>query len=165
MLVIGIDPGSAKTGIAWINDAGQFRFSTLFAENRIPFRYGAFRDLLADFLVELPEDPAAVAIEQPEEIPRPGEAENEIRGLIRMNCICAVIISEVTRLWPNINILPWPPRVWRRQNETKEDVAYRMSVKYGVEFGTDDESDALGIADHAMMRILSSNKTPGTMTL
>jgi hypothetical protein len=165
MLVIGIDPGAAKTGIAWINEAGQSHFTTIQAENRIPFRYGAFRDLLADFLVELPEDPAVIAIEQPEEIPRPGEGENEIRGLIRMNCICAVIISEVTRLWPNINILPWPPRVWRRQNETKEDVEYRMSMKYGVDFNTDDESDAMGIADHAMMRILSSSKSPGTMTL
>jgi Holliday junction resolvasome RuvABC endonuclease subunit len=165
MLVLGIDPGSAKTGIAQVNSNGQCKFKTLWAENRIPFRYGTFRNELADFLVELEEDPVALAIEQPEEIPRPGVEEKEVRSIVRLNCICAVIISEVTRLWPNINILPWSPRVWRRQNETKEDVAYRMSVKYGVEFQTDDDSDALGIADYAMMRILNTNQATGSMNI
>lgn len=165
MLVLGIDPGSAKTGIASVNSNGKCKFKTIIAENRIPFRYGTFRDELADFIVELEEDPVAIAIEQPEELPRPGVEEKEIRSVIRLNCICAVIISEVTRLWPNIKILPWSPKVWRRANETKEDVAYRMNVKYGVDFETDDDSDALGIADYAMMRLLNSNQATGSMSL
>lgn len=165
MLVLGIDPGSMKTGIAWVNSAGQCRFTTLYAENHIPWRYGTFRNELADFVVQLDEDPVAVAIEQPEEIPPLHADEKEMRSMVRLNCICAVIISEITRLWPNIKILPWPPRIWRRSNETKADVAYRMSVKYGVEFQTDDDSDALGIADHAMMRLLNSNQATGSMNV
>jgi hypothetical protein len=165
MLVLGIDPGSMKTGIASVNSAGKCRFKTLWADNHIPWRYGTFRNELADFLVELEEDPVAVAIEQPEELPLPGSNEKEIRSIVRLNCICAVIISEVTRLWPNINILPWPPRIWRKQNETKADVAYRMAVKYGVDFETDDDSDSLGIADHAMMRLLNSNRAAGSMNV
>lgn len=165
MLVLGIDPGSVKTGIAWVNSAGQCKFKTLYAENHIPWRYGAFRNELADFIVELDEDPVAVAIEQPEEVPRTPEEEKDFRAIVRVNCIVAVIISEITRLWPNIKILPWSPRVWRRQNETKADVAYRMSVKYGVDFETDDDSDSLGIADHAMMRLLNSNQSTGSMNV
>ena len=119
MLVLGIDPGSMKTGIASVNSAGKCRFKTLWADNHIPWRYGTFRNELADFLVELEEDPVAVAIEQPEELPLPGSNEKEIRSIVRLNCICAVIISEVTRLWPNINILPWPPRIWRKQKRRR----------------------------------------------
>jgi hypothetical protein len=163
MLVIGIDPGAAKTGIASVNATGQFRFSTLWADNRVPFRYGTFRDELAGFLVELDEDPTVIAIEQPEEIPEPGDGPDKFRSLIRVNCICAVIVSEVSRLWPNTPLLPWAPRIWRRQEETKADVAYRMSVKYGVDFETDDESDALGIADYAIMRLLGGDRSAGAI--
>lgn len=165
MLVLGIDPGAVKTGIASVNGNGQCRLATLWAENRIPFRYGTFRDELADFLVELDEDPAVIAIEQPSELPEPGDGEDKFRSLIRVNCICAVIVSEVSRLWPNTPILPWVPRVWRKAEETKTDVAYRMSVKYGVEFETDDESDALGIADYAIVRLLGGDRSAGAISI
>lgn len=163
MNVLGIDPGAIKTGIASINETGKFKFATLWAENRIPFRYGTFRDQLAGFLVELEEDPTVIAIEQPDEIPEPGDGEDKWRSLIRVNCICAVIVSECSRLWPNTPILPWGPRIWRKQEETKTDVAYRMSVKYGVEFETDDESDAMGIADYAIMRLLGGDRSAGAI--
>lgn len=159
MLVIGIDTGAIKTGIAWVNSAGQAQFSTLIASNLIPFRYGTYRDQLAGFLVELEEDPVVVALEHPRELPRLGEGPDEIKSLVRVNCITAVTVSEVTRLWPHTPILSWSPRVWRKQNETKKDVAYRMSVKYDVDFQTDDESDALGIADHAIMRLMGGDRS------
>lgn len=165
MLVIGIDPGTYKTGIASVNSAEQAKIATLFADAGIPYRYGMFRDHLADFLVELEEDPAAIAIEQPNELPSPGDSTDEVRRIVRLNCIYAVIISEVSRLWPHTPILSWAPRVWRKQNETKKDVAYRMSVKYGVDFETDDESDALGIADHALLRLLGGDKSIGALKL
>jgi hypothetical protein len=159
MLVIGIDPGTFKTGIASVNSAEQARMATLFVATDVPYRYGMLRDHLADFLVELEEDPAVIAIEPPKEVPNPGDPKEEIRRVIRLNCIYAVIISEVSRLWPHTPILALSPSIWRRPNETKEDVAYRMSVKYGVDFETDDESDALGIADYAMIRLLGGDKS------
>lgn len=165
MNVIGIDPGSVKTGIASVNTAGKTRFSTLRADNRTPFRYGTYRNELADFLVELEEDPTLIVIEQPKETPQPGDGEDQLCSIVRVNCICAVTISECSRLWPHTKILMWAPRIWRRQNETKEDVAYRMSVKYGVDFETDDESDALGIADYALTRLLSGDKSVEAMNL
>lgn len=165
MLVIGIDPGAMKTGIAWVTSSGQARFTTLWAANRIPFRYGTYRNELADFLVQLEEDPVAVAIEQPNETPDPTDGEEGMRSVIRVNCICAVTISEVTRLWPHASLLCWAPKIWRKQHENKEDVAYRMAMKYGLGFKSDDESDALGIADHALMRLLGGDRSVGAIHL
>jgi Holliday junction resolvasome RuvABC endonuclease subunit len=161
MLVIGADPGSFKTGLCWVTSDGKCHFETVKCENRIPFRYGIFRDRLAGFLLELPEDPVAIAIEEPKQtIDRDDDAES-VMGIVRTNGVYAVIAAEMDRLWPHAAVFPWAPRIWRHQGDRKKDVAYRMTQKYNVEFETDDDSDALGIADHAMALLVQRHGVDG----
>lgn len=159
MLVLGIDPGTSKTGIAAVSSAGFAVAKTLLALNAPPFRYATFRDQLAEFLVALEEDPVAVAIEEPKaELTENGD---DLSKIIIMQGIYAVTMAEIDRLWPHAKVFPWKPHIWRKPGVTKDDVARRMAQKYKLDFETDDDSDATGIADHLLRLLMGRHAAEG----
>jgi Holliday junction resolvasome RuvABC endonuclease subunit len=154
VLVIGMDPGAINTGVAWVlgeKSPISASVETLTCTNQFPSRYVLFREKLERFLSSVPEDPSAIAVEEPiSDFPRGIPAEEQ-RSVIHMNGVYAVMVAEATRMWPRAQLFSWTPRLWRKVGEDKKIVIARMARKYNVRFTSDDESDALGVADHAWL--------------
>lgn len=156
MLVIGVDPGAINTGLAWVMGkdpqyATHAQVETISCTQAFPSRYAIFREKLDRFLTAVPEDPVAIAMEEPiGEVPRK-TTEDEFQSLLHLSGIYAIVVSEATRLWPKAQLFAWKPRLWRRYGDDKEKVERRMAKKYNLRFTSDDESDALGVADHAWL--------------
>lgn len=154
MLVVGIDPGAINTGLAWVEGEKtpiRAHVETIICTNTFPSRYMVFREKLEQFLSSVPEDPAAIAIEEPVKDLNPRMDLNDQSSVIHMNGIYAIVAAESTRMWPKAQLFAWNPKLWRKQFEDKKLVTARMARKYNLRFTSDDESDAMGIADHAWM--------------
>ena len=153
MLVLGIDPGAMKTGLAWIREKSdgviQRAVFMIKCNETFPFRYAIFQRKLEAFFKTLPEPPIAVAIEEPEHRERNAQEPETLSSILHLEGIYAACASEVLRTWNPMRLLIWKPRVWRKIYFTKKDVAESMGKLYHVSFKSDDESDALGIADYA----------------
>lgn len=154
MLVIGVDPGSINTGIAWVmgtQNATHAQVETISCPEVFPARYAIFREKFEGFLAGIPEDPAAIAMEEPIDSQDKSMGPEDYRSILRMNGTYAIVVAEVTRAWPKAQLFAWKPKLWRKFGEDKKKTVQRMAVKYNVRFTSDDESDALGIADHAWL--------------
>jgi Holliday junction resolvasome RuvABC endonuclease subunit len=160
MLILGIDPGAMKTGVAWVSDSSGRPVgyvSTVKSEIEWPHRYAHVRVQLETLFQWLPEEPTAVAIEEPS-LDNVGQSPTERFSIYHLCGIYGIVVAEVMRTWKNVAVMPWKPMEWRGLGMNKKDVMKRMAAKYGVQLDNDDEGDALGIADHAFM-LLSRNRT------
>jgi Holliday junction resolvasome RuvABC endonuclease subunit len=168
MLVIGIDPGAAKTGVAWIRQEGR-KISravyTIYSTERTPHRYFSFKRQLLMVLGQIPEPPVAVAIEEPDHRHRKHFEMADVISLGRLEAIYAIALSEVSGCWPEAILHSWKPIIWKGDGVSKEKTMARMGRKYKVSFGTDDESDALGIADHALQLMKSHFRWEGAKAI
>lgn len=154
MLVIGVDPGAMNTGLAWVmGDKAPVSayVETITCTNQFPSRYVLFREKLERFLSSVPEDPVAIAVEEPLDYFGNKVSADEQKSTVHMNGIYAVVVAEATRMWPKAQLFAWGPRLWRKQFEDKKLVTARMAKKYNLRFTSDDESDAMGIADHGWL--------------
>lgn len=159
MLVVGIDPGAQKTGFAWIREEGRKvtrSVMTIFASGGDRMRYPAYLRQLSLALFALKERPDAVAIEEPDRRTKWLRTEEDFPSIVHLEGIYAVSLGEVTRRWPAMRVFTWKTLVWRGMGSSKGKTMDRMWKKYGVAFETDDESDALGMADHALQLMRSS---------
>lgn len=168
MLVIGIDPGAAKTGVAWVRQEGS-RISravyTIYSVETTPHRYFSFKRQLLMTLGQLPEPPVAVAIEEPERRRREHFERADVMSLVHLEAIYAIALSETTGCWPDAIVHSWKPLIWKGDGVSKGKTMSRMGRKYNVSFGTDDESDALGIADHALQLMKSHFRWKGAKAI
>jgi len=152
LLVIGIDPGAMNTGLAWAEGEKhpvRAYVETITCTSFFPSRYVLFREKLERFLTSVPETPAAIAVEEPLVQGTRKTDEDGHRSILHLNGIYAIVVSEATRIWPKAHLFSWPPGLWRAASYDKKIVTSRMAKKYNLRFTSDDESDALGIADRA----------------
>lgn len=151
MLVVGIDPGERKTGIAWIrrakNGAKISRCTNvIFAtQNQLHIRWALLRRKIESFFKGLPEPPVSVAVEVPGDWIRDGVP---LTSILRLHAAYAVIVSEVSRICPQACLMAVKPGAWNGSLE-KSDTWAAMERKYQGKITSDDAADALGIADYA----------------
>lgn len=151
MLVVGIDPGTAFVGIAWIRRHHHHRISRhtsyFKCDGRWPYRFIEMRNRLEKFLSGIPEPPTMVAIEEPDR----GTSTKPVNPRVEtdLRAVYAVCVAEVGRQFTQTNLIPVRYESWTGGLQ-KADVYLRLSKKYDKpKFNRDDEADALGIADFA----------------
>lgn len=164
MLVLGIDPGSVYTGIAWIRgddkhilDGSHRSMYSTYLKNteRIPIRWGRLRQKLESSFKSFPELPSMVAIEEPfRERNRKPVDHRELQVFFGSY---AVAVAEVSRMFPETVLTPVRYMSWTG-GLSKEQVLKGLLKKYDRQaFLCEDESDAVGIADFAW-EIISSGR-------
>lgn len=151
MLIVGIDPGSMFTGFAQIREVnGQVtRFITCFkASVHFPHRYMVMRERLEYFLLRLPAHPNLIVIERPLDIlPTTGS----LKSIFHLQGGYAVVAAEVGRLFgTGVPLITPNCREWMEGRERDAKAVYeQLGKKYNyTSFTTDDEADALGLADY-----------------
>ena len=157
MLVLGIDPGSVNTAIAWIRGddkdilKSSFRSAATFNirnSGTMTLRWARLGGKLDNAMKNfLPEPPVTIAVEEPirERCTNPINLKEQhvLYGSY------AIVVSTIARLFPESTLMPIRYMSWAG-GITKGDVQARLSAKYRREtFRTEDEVDALGIADFA----------------
>ena len=154
MLVVGIDPGTQKTGVAWASDSkGRLTGGAQTAKSVIewPHRYAHMLDQVKAIFEWLPEEPYAVAIEEPSVDGKDVYDASTRASFCHLHGMFAALSSEALRTCRKVIFLPWKTAEWRGVGPDKKIILGKMSAKYGIQLDTDDEGDALGIADHALM--------------
>ena len=168
MLVVGIDPGTQKTGVAWASDSkGRLTGGAQTVKSTIewPHRYAHVISQVRPIFQWLPEEPYAVAIEEP------SVDSSELYDAARRASFChlhgiyAALVAEVLQTWKSVIFLPWKTAEWRGVGPDKKIVLGKMSAKYGIQLDTDDEGDGLGIADHALMLLRQRRSREATVHL
>lgn len=149
ILALGIDPGTLKTGIAYIH----YLATTIRSGSTVlmhpatwPMLYALAGRNLEKRLGDLPQDPTVIAIEEPNEDEEWDPREKA--SMSHLNGIYAVCVSECARKFPSALIVSVRPIVWKLKRPKKE-MSRELALKYGfARFDVDDESDALGVADY-----------------
>jgi hypothetical protein len=148
VLILGIDPGSMFTGFAWIREVNGeiIRFTTCFkCDISLPHRYMQMGERLESHLSHLPAVPNLVVIERPLELlPTTGS----LHAAFRLQGGYAIVARELGRKFGSgIPLVTPTVREWM-SNRGAEDVYAGLRLKYNYQrFVTDDEADALGLAD------------------
>lgn len=150
MLVLGIDPGAVFTGFAWIREMKdrtvQRMSTTIVVRQRYPFRYPALERQLLDLFAKLPEEPCAIAIEEPDS---DVWKDNDVRPIFHLHGAFAVIVCAVCRRFHDSILHHLRPGSWKGAMP-KEHTARTLREKYGwTDVHAGDEADALGLADFA----------------
>lgn len=153
MLVVGIDPGSQQTGVAYIalKQDGKISRAVSYLKDtgKIPFRYAVVRNKLENYLKSLPEKPYIIAIEEPGYWFWPDSTEAQKIATFRLHAVYGVCVAELSRSFPDSVMMSVKTDVWRGGMKDP-DVVEVMKKKYKISrFNTMDEADALGVADHA----------------
>jgi len=160
MIVAAIDPGTTKTGFAWIqrkNGLLRRSVSSIISREPFPDRYSFMERRIEIALRALPEPPAMVGIEKNHVLEMwksPGEfTREELLNQVHLEGVYALACTTVRRLFPDVPINTLPTQVWRGYGD-KIDTLGKMHEKYGLIFDNDDEADALGIADYIVSYVL-----------
>lgn len=148
MLILGIDPGSMFTGFAWIREVNGevIRFITCFkCDISLPHRYMQMGEKLEAQLDRLPAIPNLVVIERPLDLL---PTEGSLHAVFRLQGGYAIVARELGRKFgTSIPLLTPTVREWMK-NRPKDDVYTELCLRYNYQkFTTDDEADALGLAD------------------
>jgi hypothetical protein len=138
-----------KTGIAYIHyraTSVQSASSVICHPDPWPMRYSTAGRSLEKMLDDLPEAPAVIVIEEPNEDQEWDPREAHLMS--RLNGVFAVCVSECGRKFPSALIVSVRPIVWKLSRPKKE-TSKELAAKYGfARFDIDDEADALGVADY-----------------
>ena len=154
MLVLGIDAGLVRTGIAALEGGRVIRVCTILVEgdtkNTGP-RYSFLRRALEQVARNVIRfAPALVAIDQPDE----DEGVDGIReghekmDVAKLYGAYAVLFAEAERLWPKAKVVGVTPSQWKGPYP-KELTARIVEGKYGPVAKNGHEADAIAIADWA----------------
>jgi len=149
VLVIGIDPGSLVTGFAVIREESGKRTRDITSWKSAisyPQRYMLMRRKLEEFLLAVRCFPSMVVIEKPLDIlPSTGSLKNSFQ----LHGNYAVILGELDRIFGQDLVTVTPTcRDWMR-GMTARQLYPGLAQKYNYSsFTTDDEADALGLADY-----------------
>jgi hypothetical protein len=149
VLVVGIDPGSLVTGFAkiWEREGKLTRDITSWKSAcSYPHRYMLMRERLEAFLLALPDRPSMVVIEKPLDIlPQSGSLKNSFQ----LHGNYAVILAELARIFgQNLPMVTPTCRDWMKGVSARQLYPV-LAQKYNYSvFTTDDEADALGLADY-----------------
>jgi hypothetical protein len=157
MLVVGIDPGSSKTGFAWIqkkNGITRRAVCSIISSEPFPDRYIFLQKRLETALGVLPEEPVMIAVEK-NQLPEGDFSLEQVLNQVHLEGAYSVACTVVHRLFPKSLINPIPTRVWRGPGN-KIDTLGKMHMRYGLIFDNDDEADALGIADYVITYVWPS---------
>jgi RNase H-fold protein (predicted Holliday junction resolvase) len=156
MLVLGIDAGLVRTGIAALEDGKIIRACTIVVEGDTKYtgpRYSFLRRALEQVALNVlkRKQPAVVAIDQPDE----DEGEDGIReghekmDVAKLYGAYAVLFAEAERLWPKTRVVGATPSQWKGPYPKGLTVG-RMAFKYGGRAAANQhEWDAVALADWA----------------
>lgn len=168
MLVIGIDVGLVKTGVAALVDGHVAKVFTIAVEGDPKDtgpRYAYLRRSLAiaaGRILAVIGQPAVIALEIPDE----DEGIDGIRddhekmSVAKVYGAYAVLYAEASRLWPKAHLVSVTPAQWKGPYP-KELTERIISAKYkGAPCQNGHEWDALGIADWGHQVALARAGTP-----
>jgi len=154
MMVLGIDVGLVRTGVAALRDGEVLKTFTIAVEGDTKDtgpRYVKLRESLSlakTRLLAQYAPPVLVAVEIPDE----DEGEDGLReghekmDVAKLYGAYAVLYAEAARLWPKARVLSVTPRQWKG-NLPKAITARMTEVRYGVGPANSHEADAVMIAD------------------
>jgi hypothetical protein len=153
-VVIGIDVGLLKTGVAALEDGKVLKVFTISVEGDVRDtgpRYVKLRESLAFANVRILSyfsPPAVIAIEQPDDDEGLREG-HDLMDVMKLYGAFAVTYAECARLWRQAHLVGVTPKQWKGAYP-KELTARRLEVEYGQACANEHEWDALGIADWAV---------------
>lgn len=149
MIVLGIDPGLTRqnpTGLALLNDSGQFLSSETFAPARSKMSWQDFLYVLADDVLEFiwteKDQIDLVAYELPHVALNP-------QTTIKLAHICGIITAAASRY--DISLVAVQPSEAKKAltgkgNAGKTEMTLRARERFSKPLLTKDEADACGIA-------------------
>jgi hypothetical protein len=157
MLVIGLDPGLVRTGVAALRDGRVEKVFTIAVEGdpkdtgpRFSFLRRAF-ELASRRLIGPLGTPDLVALEIPDEDEgvdgvRPGHEKMDVAKLYGAY---AVLYAEANRIWPSAQLVSVTPRQWK--GPVPKGISERVvRAKYpAARCANSHEWDGVGISDWA----------------